>query len=144
MKIFFSYAFIISALTFPISQANAATESVPFNAGKWEVISKASMPMMPQPIVNKSVECIHEKTISADHFAKQSRGNCKATDVRVNGKNIQWNMNCSVEGNLLTGYGDMQVDDTRIKGKATISMSMQGMTMEMQTSWTGKRLGECN
>jgi hypothetical protein len=53
-------------------------------------------------------------------------------------------MNCSVEGNLLTGHGDMQVDDTRIKGKATISMSMQGMKMEMKTSWTGKRLGACN
>ncbi len=145
MKTLLSCAFMLSVLTSSINQAHAATvDSVPFNAGKWEITSKATMPMLAKPLVNKNVECIREKTISADHFTRKTRGNCKATDIRVKGKNIQWNMSCSLEGNLVTGRGDMQVNDTKVKGKATMAMSMQGMRMEMKTTWSGKRLGDCN
>ncbi|WP_028468804.1 DUF3617 domain-containing protein [Neptunomonas japonica] len=145
MKTLLSCAFMLSALALSINQTHAATvDSVPFNAGKWEITSRASMPMLAKPLVNKNVECIREKTISADHFTQKTRGNCKATDVRVNGKNIQWNMSCNLEGNLVTGRGNMQVNDTKVKGKAIIAMSMQGMKLEMTTTWSGKRLGECN
>ncbi|WP_293265822.1 DUF3617 family protein [Neptunomonas sp.] len=143
MKALLLPLYIASALIPFTSQAHAA-ESLPFNAGKWEITSKASMPMMPQPIVSKDIECIREKTISAEHFAKQSGGTCKADSVRVSGKNIKWDMSCSVEGNLMVGHGSMKVNNASMKGNMTMTMSMQGMKMEMKTSWSGKRLGECN
>lgn len=120
-----------------------ASDSIPFNAGKWEITSQATMPMLPQPITNTNIECIKEDTISADRFAKQTRGNCTATDVNASGENIKWKMSCNVQGNQMTGYGDMQVNDTSLAGKATIAMSMQGLMMEMNTTWKGTRIGEC-
>ncbi len=137
-------AFLISASISTMMPVNAfATDSIPFNGGKWEISSQATMPMLAQPIVNTNIECINEDTISADRFAKQTRGNCNATDVTASGQHIQWKMSCDVQGNRMTGYGDMQVNETNLKGKATIAMSMQGLMMEMKTTWKGKRLGDC-
>ena len=138
-------AFLVSASIVTMMSVDAfATDSLPFNAGKWEITSQATMPMLPQPIINTNIECIKEDTISADRFAKQTRGNCKATDVNASGQHIKWKMSCNVQGNQMTGYGDMQVNETNLKGKATIAMSMQGLMMEMNTTWKGKRLGDCN
>lgn len=135
-------AFILNAVL--ISATAIASDSIPFNAGKWEITSQATMPMLAQPIANTNIECIKENTINADRFAHQTRGNCKATDVNASGQQIKWKMSCDVQGNPMTGYGEMHVTETNIKGKATITMSMQGLMMEMNTTWKGKRLGECS
>ncbi|SIS75893.1 DUF3617 domain-containing protein [Neptunomonas antarctica] len=143
MKQFMLSAIMIIAST-TIANTASASDSIPFNAGKWEIVSKATMPMLAQPITNKNIECIKENTLSAAHFAEKTQGNCHATDVSAAGQNIKWKMACNLNGSQMTGYGNMHVADTYIKGNVTMVMSLQGINMDMKTTWEGKRLGACN
>jgi hypothetical protein len=143
MKPFMLSAIVVIVST-TIANTAIASDSIPFNAGKWEIVSKATLPMLAQPMTNKNIECIKENTLSATHFAEKTQGNCRATDVSTAGQTIKWKMACNLNGNKMTGYGNMHADDTHMKGNVTMVMSLQGINMDMKTTWEGKRIGACN
>ena len=97
------------------------------------------MPMMPQPMINKEVECIRDKDWTAEKFMEDMKGDCKVSDVKQSAQTLKWAMRCNTDGGTMVGKGELNFSGNRMEGNMV--MEMQGM--EIKNTWQGKRLGSC-
>ncbi|OMH27141.1 DUF3617 family protein [Motiliproteus sp. MSK22-1] len=116
-----------------------ADASMKVNPGKWEIASEVTMPMMPQPMTNKGVECIKDGDWTAEKFMEDMEGECEASDVQQTGQTMKWTMRCDTDGGLVVGKGELHSSGNQMDGK--LIMEMQGM--KIKNTWHGKRLGSC-
>ena len=122
----------------------ATADAIPVEPGLWEMTSTISMPMMPQPRVNSVTECIEKNELSMEDVATDGMDpNCVFETGQVDGATMNWSFECPVEGGTSRGDWTATSHGDRVEGGGKLTMEMQGQTMEMTMSWTGKRIGAC-
>lgn len=128
-----------------LAGAVAGADGISIQPGLWEMTSTVQMPMMPEPRVTTETQCMDKEVISFDDLqSDQMDPRCTFESAQVEDKTMKWSFVCPVE-NGGTSRGDWQATSygDRVEGGGTVSMTMQGQTMELTMSWTGKRVGPC-
>jgi hypothetical protein len=67
---------------------------------------------------------------------------CDQLDYKINGATVSWKMRCTGEMPM-EGTGQMTAGPDSYTGKIDMSMKMQGQTMNISQTMSGKRLGDC-
>ena len=130
----------ILLLTAPAARA----DGIPVEPGLWEMSSIVNMPMMPQPRVTTTTECMKESEISMDDMGGEDMDpNCQFEMAQVDGNTMKWSVDCPVEGGTSHGEWEATSSGDSVTGEGLVTISFQGQAMEMTMSWEGKRIGDC-
>ena len=130
----------ILLLTAPAARA----DGIPVEPGLWEMSSIVNMPMMPQPRVTTTTECMKESEISMDDLGGEDMDpNCQFEMAQVDGNTMKWSVDCPVEGGTSHGEWEATSSGDSVTGEGLVTISFQGQAMEMTMSWEGKRIGDC-
>lgn len=119
----------------------------PYRSGLWEITSVSNNTLMPQPVTAKIKRCVTERDAQNACGLNQLSGgrnrDCQIADMQVSGNTATWSMTC--EGTHFSGQGSGKSTFTAdaYHGSFDMTASMQGNTMQMNTTFTGKRLGNC-
>lgn len=133
---------ILGMLFFAVPAAWA--DGIPVEPGLWEMSSTVNMPMMAQPRVTTTTECMKESEISMDDMGGEDMDpNCQFEVDQVDGNTMKWSFDCPVEGGTSHGEWEATSSGDSVTGNGVITMSFQGQNMEMTMSWEGKRIGDC-
>ena len=134
---------LIGLLFFAIPAAWA--EALMIEPGKWEMTSTMTMPMLSQPRVTTTTECIEKSEISMDDMGGEEMDpNCKIETAQVDVNTIKWSFDCPVEGGTSHGEWEATSAGDTVTGEGLMTVSFQGQTMEMTMNWTGRRIGVCD
>lgn len=125
--------------------AALAAESLRYKPGKWETTTTMRMPMLPEPQVRTSTECLREGDYSAERLMRDQQG-CTVAEPVVTAKSIRWTATCPAPDGSATGRGEYTVSDDgeRGEGKITIDMAMGDQKMTMTMDIASRRIGDCN
>ena len=130
----------ILLLTAPVARA----DGIPVEPGLWEMSSTVNMPMMAQPRVTTTTECMKESEISMDDMGGEDMDpNCQFEMAQVDGNTMKWSVDCPVEGGTSHGEWEATSSGDSVTGEGLVTISFQGQAMEMTMSWEGKRIGDC-
>jgi hypothetical protein len=122
-----------------------ADDGVTLKPGKWEFTTTTEMPMLSEPKKMTKTECVKEdKTDPLAAFSKTE--DCKVTDRSVKGNSMKWKVECGdgQKSPKVTGSGELTADDAKVEGKMEMISDLGGQQMKFKSSWTGKRLGDCD
>jgi len=137
-------ASIILGILF-LTAPGVRADGIPVEPGMWEMSSTMTMPMLPQPRVTTTTECMTESEISMDDMGGEDMDpNCKFEMAQVDGNTMKWSFDCPVEGGTSHGEWEATSVGDSVTGNGVITMSFQGQTMEMTMRWQGKRIGDCS
>ena len=133
---------ILGMLFFAVPAAWA--DGIPVEPGLWEMSSTVNMPMMAQPRVTTTTECMKESEISMDDMGGEDIDpNCQFEMAQVDGNTMKWSVDCPVEGGTSHGEWEATSSGDSVTGEGLVTISFQGQAMEMTMSWEGKRIGDC-
>jgi Protein of unknown function (DUF3617) len=107
----------------------------------WETTVKMEMPGMPMSMPAQTHRMCLSKQAGDDKFIPRQE-NCKVTDTRRTGNTQHFKMVCSGK-NAMTAEGDLTLAGTGYSGKMRMSGKMEGQSMEMSQTFSGKKLGDC-
>ena len=138
---------IALTLALSLTTFHVAADSISIEPGKWEMNTVINMPMLPQPRVTSTTECMEEDEISPESLMKDMdnpEADCEHNAELIEENTMKWTMDCTEKrGNskgewTATSYGDT------LKGSGVITMSVQGQEIQMTMDWEGKRVGACD
>lgn len=123
----------------------ALAEGVPMKPGKWEMKTTIEMPMLPQPKVSTTTDCIRKTQLSPGDMMNQDRQQgCTVSDVAVSGNTVRWKVECPSPEGSMRGEGEVTSNGTSVDGKSRMTANIQGRMMIFKTTWSGRRIGECD
>jgi len=77
-----------------VTQADGPT----IKAGKWEIKSTVTVPMMPEPKVTTEIECVTEEEANRDPLTViVEESECKVLNKKVSGNTIEFELECTGE-----------------------------------------------
>ena len=116
-----------------------------YHPGKWETTTTMRMPMLAEPQVRTSTECLREGDYSAERLMRDQQG-CTIEEPVVTSTSIRWSATCPSPNGSATGRGEYTVTDDgeRGHGRVTIDMAMGDQKMTMTMEIASKRVGDCN
>ena len=119
----------------------------PYRAGLWEITSVSNNSMMPQPVTAKIKRCVTERdtqnACGLNQLAGGRNRDCQIKDMRISGNTATWTMHCNNPQFIADGTGQSTFSADAYQGKFSMSATTQGTHMQMSTTFTGKRLGNC-
>lgn len=112
--------------------------------GLWEITSKMEMPGMPKMAPQVMRHCYTKKDVEDNKKTVPQSGdkNCEMKDYKVQGNTATWTMECKGEA-AMTGTGTMTFGAQSYTGSMKSRMKQGGKTIEMNQSWSAKRVGGC-
>ena len=119
-----------------------AAETLPITPGLWEIKTTTTTPFSGSKDYS-SRECMAEDSLSPNSMMKDMPADACEVDSSVSGNTITYNMNCAMQGQQMTGIGTFTVNGDTAKGEMTMSSSISGQKIEVTTTSTGKRIGDC-
>lgn len=119
----------------------APTEMQP---GLWEISSKLETPGMPKMPPQVMRHCYTKKDLEDTQrtVPQGADKNCQVKDYRLEGNAATWNIECKGEA-AMTGSGTMTFGAQSYSGSMKSRTRYDGRTVEMNQSWSGKRIGDC-
>ncbi len=126
-----------------LSLSASAADTIPFKAGKWKFDTSVSTPMMQQPIKHTQTDCVLDNELSVQKFIQQSGNTCQINHLTAKEHELQFGVSCIVQGSKMSGTGHLYTLNDRMSGSMNVQMTMQGLPMQVRTSWIGTRVGEC-
>jgi len=135
--------FALGLCSLLLSSSAMAADTISIEPGMWEMTTKMTTPMSPQPRVETSQECMTDSEIGPDHLAPNDGGDCTITESTVNGNSMNWSMQCSSPGGVMTGGGSFTSKGDSGFGNMTMNMNIEGQAFNMEMAWEGKRIGSC-
>ena len=137
--------YLCLALIFSLVPCPVFGEGIPIEPGMWEMTTTTNIPMMPQPNVSTTMECIEEGELSPQTMTDEAMdSDCTFDTMVVDGNTMQWSMHCSAPGGASRGVWEATSNGDTLTGGGTVSVDMQGQTMTMAMQWDGKRVGDCD
>ena len=122
----------------------AWSDVIPVEPGLWEMTATMNMPMMPEPRVTTTQECLTESEIDMDDVgAGDMSEECDFSMDQLDGNTMKWSVECPVEGGTSRGEWTATSAGDSVTGDGVLTMSFGGQTMEMTMKWEGKRVGPC-
>ncbi len=108
--------------------------------GLWEITTESRMQGMNIP-ASTMTQCLTEDD-KVPRGATQPGQDCEITDVDTSGDTVRWRMRCSGQGGDVESTGEIRYHGTSFEGHITTEIGGTGMTVE--SSLTGKRVGDCD
>jgi len=133
---------VLSLVVAVASPTAMAGDVVKVRPGLWESTITMESSIIPGMPPQTTRECIRESTYDIRKLM-DGQGDCTITGTSSEGSTLRWQLACDLDGQSMTGQGQMTSHGDRIEGYMSMKMSFQGQSMDMKTSWTGKRLGDC-
>ena len=130
-----------SSLLFSVSAM--AGKAITIEPGMWEMTSKMTSPMSPQPRVQTVNECMTDSEIDPQDLIPEDGGDCTVTSSDVSGNSMTWALTCNTPGGAMTGNGSFTSKGSSGHGNMKMNMSIEGQSFNMEVSWEGKRIGSC-
>ncbi len=124
-----------------LSQSAFAKDGPTMNPGKWEVKTVQKSSMMKKEKVTNATECVKEDKNPLE--AIMEAGKCKVTKQETKGHNVSWDMECGDQYSA-TGHGTFTADGDSGEGTIDMKMKLQGIEVNVQNTWSGKRVGDCD
>jgi len=132
-------------LLIALASFDAFADGIPIEPGKWEMTSTVNMPMMPQPRVTTTTECIEENEITPETLSDEGMDpGCTFDTGIVEGNTMKWSIDCSQAEGAVHGEWEATSHGNTMTGEGTMTVDMQGQPMVMTMNWDGKRIGDCH
>ncbi len=107
----------------------------------WEVTTKMEMPGMPMAMPPQAVrQCLAKGSKDDAYIPRQQ--NCRVVESQRTGNRIAFKMVCS-GADAMEATGDVTVAAESYDGRMKMVMRRDGQSMEMSSTFTGKRVGAC-
>ena len=119
--------------------ATAAAGGPNMEPGLWEITTETHMQGMNIP-ASTTTQCLTEEDMVPRNT--QPGQDCEITDVTTSGDSVRWRMRCGGQGEEVESTGRIRYHGTSFEGTVTTTIGATGMTVE--STLTGKRLGDCN
>ncbi|MGB5474749.1 MAG: DUF3617 family protein [Gammaproteobacteria bacterium] len=113
--------------------------AVTLEPGKWEMSVTSQNPMTGQPVNRTSVECIEEGSYDPSQMMTDNQ-ECRMLDMQDDGNSVTWKMACSAGEGMpdMNAEGHFESQGKTASGEMVMSMSFNGMNMEIRNTWQGK------
>ena len=112
------------------------------NTGMWEITVKMNMMDMPMDVPPQvSRQCLKKENLVP---STQTQQECKIISHGVKGNTVTWEMTCNTPQGVSKGKGKMTFRGDRMTGQTTITMPVDGGTVNMTNNLSGRRIGDCN
>ncbi len=122
----------------------ALAAGIPVQPGLWQMTSTMTLPILPEPRVTTTADCVEKSEISMDDMGTTGLDpNCTFEIDQVDSKTLKWSFDCPAEGGTSHGEWMAVSEGDSISGSGLMTMSFQGQAMEMTMAWEGKRVGDC-
>ena len=109
----------------------------------WEITSKMEMEGMPMAMPAQTQQACLPKDKKPDSMVpKNESSDCKMTEQKQVGNKMSFKMVCSGK-DPMTGSGEITSSGNTYSGKMQISGKMEGESIDMKQSFSGKKLGSC-
>lgn len=109
----------------------------------WEITSKMEMEGMPMAMPAQTQQACLPKDKKPDSMVpKNESSDCKMTEQKQVGNKMTFKMACSGK-DPMTGSGEITSSGNTYSGKMQISGKMEGESIDMKQSFSGKKLGSC-
>ena len=129
---------ILSSLLLAAAGSASAFE---IRTGKWQVETEMHNPMLPQPQIETTTECITEDSFDPAQ-AMMEGGGCTVTDKQDSADSISWKFKCGGNGMPeSSGEGKFVTRGKTASGEMQMRMVLNGQTMTITNSWKGHYLG---
>lgn len=113
--------------------------------GQWEITTKMTMVGMPMEMPPQVFRhCYREDQLKDPKNAVPQDKDCKADSVSLKGNTVTWRANCKIDGEFMSGEGQITYAGAAYSGNAKLSGKVEGMAMQMNVNYSGKRLGDCS
>ena len=116
-------------------------DSLPIESGLWSMTSTTTNPFTGTQ-TDTSQECVKEDEFNPKTFLKDMEG-CELTNNKVSGNQLDFTMQCNIQGMVGTVNGAFISDGDQASGQTVISVNMGGQSMQIQTEFSGNRIGDC-
>jgi hypothetical protein len=139
-RLYGSAAVLAVSLVFGVG---AQADAPKFKAGNWEFVTakKTSGKDKGRPFTIK--KCLTKQDPDP---VKQlvERENCKMKSPSMDDDTLRWKAECDFgETGTASGDGEFTVSGATAKGKMKTILVWEGKEIPLETTWTGKRLGDC-
>jgi len=124
-----------------VSLAHAA-DSVPITPGLWEINTTSTNPFSGSKS-RTGQECMTEDVFEPSKMMADIPADACDVNTHVSGNTISYDMNCSMQGQQMTGNGTFTVNGDTAKGEMTMKSSISGQTFEMNMVSDASRIGDC-
>lgn len=131
---------LISSL---FSASAIANNTISIEPGMWEMTSKMTSPMSPQPRVQTSKECMTDTEVGPEDLIPDDGGECTITESNVSGNSMTWAVTCNTPGGAMSGSGNFTSKGDSGHGTMKMNMNIEGQSFNMEMNWEGKRTGSC-
>ena len=137
-----TYAIAIIALT---ALAAGPAEAFRLEPGLWRFTTTTNMSFNPNAKTDTRTQCITPD--NADDILKElTAAACKVSDRTETSDQLKWKMECHQGGPNdppMRGTGEINSHGESLDGKMDMALEVQGNRMTFNSTWKGKRLGEC-
>lgn len=108
--------------------------------GLWEVTMTMDMPGVVMPPVKQKV-CMTAADVASGEstIPKDEQSGCTVGGYALSGNTATWSMTCPD----MSGKGHMTYGSDSYSGSTELKMDVDGESMEMKQTYSGKRLGDC-
>lgn len=121
-------------------------EGISVEPGMWEMTTTLNLPMMPAPQTTTMNECIKDGEFGIEDMSTEDLDpNCNLSVEQVDDATLKWTLGCPVEGGGTT-HAEWRITSKgkTVEGEGKINMSVMGQEMEMSSTFSGKRTGDCS
>lgn len=109
----------------------------------WEITSKMEMAGMPMAMPAQTQQSCLPKDKKADSMVpKNESSDCRMTEQKQAGSKMTFKMVCTGK-DPMTGSGEITSSGNTYSGKMHITGKMEGESIDMKQSFSGKKLGSC-
>lgn len=110
----------------------------------WQTEVKVEMPGMPMAMPPQTATVCQPKG-RGEEMSIPKDANCKTTDFKKSGNKTSFEVACNGKGNSMTGSGEVEtLGSDSYRGKMHMIMNSGGQKMEMNQTFSSKRLGKCD
>lgn len=124
------------------------TMPAPYTAGLWEITTVSHNSRMPQPITARIKRCITARdarnACGLNQFSLNRNHDCRITSLQVSGNTAHWGMQCANTHFSAEGKGESVFSSDAYRGKFEMHGRMQEKSLQMITTFSGRRLGDCH
>ncbi len=144
-RILFACVAAVTYLAGAQVSAQVSDQGIPITPGKWEMTSIVNTPMMGEPKVTTTNQCLEEDMLTPDAMSSEGMDEgCTIETTQIDGNTMRWAMNCPTTGSEMKGDWTASSTGDTVRGEGLISASFGGQSFEITMSWEGKRVGPCD
>lgn len=136
---------LLLALTVLISTGIHSAQALEIKNGKWGITTEVNVPMSAEPIVEYMEECMEGDFDPMAELLEQDITVCEILSSQDSDNLLEMTMQCTIaDAGTMKGEMFFEVFGDTANGRVDMTMDFGGMTMNMDSTWSGEYLGACS